>query len=76
MILMGFLQLSIFCDSLENHYWIAPVLRGPELFTKSILYDWLPYVRVKNTGLCLNLLISLLFIQKDERKKDPGHLEG
>lgn len=35
MILMGFLQLSIFCDSLENHYWIAPVLQGPELFTKA-----------------------------------------
>ena len=31
---------------------------------------------MKITGLCLNLLISLLFIQKGERKKDPGHLEG
>lgn len=44
---------------------------------KSILWkDWLPYVRVKITGLCSNLLISLLFMQQDERKKDPGHLEG
>lgn len=52
-------------------------LQGLEPFTKRILWkDWLPYVRVKITGLCLNLLISLLFIQKDERKKDPGHLEG
>lgn len=24
----------------------------------------------------LNLLISLLLIQKDERRDDPGHLEG
>lgn len=44
---------------------------------KSILWkDWLPYVQVKITRLCSNLLISLLFMQQDERKKDPGHLEG
>lgn len=38
--------------------------------------DWLPYVQVKITGLFLNLLISFLFMYKDERKKDQGHLEG
>lgn len=64
-------------DNCGNRYYIALVFIGTwTIYQKDFMEDWLPYVRVKITGLFLNLLRSFLFTRKDERKKDQGHLEG